>query len=83
MNKYKVKIAHVFSEVLDVEAASEEEARQKAIDILKGENYKGSPHYETTLPLEHWPVVTEEQYNEMVTQFKEELNKEKSNIITP
>jgi hypothetical protein len=89
MNKYKVKITHVFSEVLDVEAANEEEAREKAKTALQSESHASNPQYETTLPLEHWAVITEEKYNEMVKQFeaelakREEANKEESNIITP
>jgi hypothetical protein len=85
MNKYKVKITHVFSEVLDIEAANEDEAKQKAIDTLKDENYQGAPHYETTIPAEHWAVISEDQYNEMVKQFKEKMEQkeEDSNIITP
>jgi hypothetical protein len=89
MNKYKVKISHVFSEVLDIEAASEEEAKEKALAELNDEKRKAVPQYETTIPAEHWPVITEDKYNEMVVQFKEEFakqqegNKEESNIITP
>ena len=89
MNKYKVKVTHVFSEVLEVEAASEEEARTKAHAELQGKERNSAPQYETTLPPEHWAVITEEKYNEMVKQFEAELakqqevNKEESNIVTP
>jgi hypothetical protein len=89
MNKYKVKVSHVFSEILEVEAANEEEARQKARTELQDENRTATPQYETTLPSEHWAVITEEKYNEMVKQFEAELakqkegNKEESNIIIP
>jgi hypothetical protein len=89
MNKYKVKITHVFSEVLDVEASDVEEAKTKVRAIIEDENFSSNPQYETTLPTEHWAVITEEKYNEMVKQFEAELakqqeeNKEDSNIITP
>ena len=89
MNKYKVKVTHVFSEVLEVEAANEEEARTKVHNELQDQERKAAPQYETTLPPEHWAVITEEKYNEMVEQFEAELakqqegNKEPSNIITP
>ena len=89
MNKYKVKISHLFSEVLDVEAANEEEAKEKVKAVLQSEERPASPQYETTLPMEHWPVIPEEKYNEMVEQYKEELakqgeiNKEEPNIIIP
>jgi hypothetical protein len=89
MNKYKVKVSHVFSEILEVEAANEEEARQKARTELQDENRTATPQYETTLPSEHWAVITEEKYNEMVKQFEAELakqkegNNEESNITIP
>ena len=85
MNKYKVKISHVFSEVLSVEAANEEEAKEKAKAELQREDRPATPQYETTIPIEHWPVITEDNYNDMVKKYKEELSKqeEPSNIITP
>jgi hypothetical protein len=89
MNKYKVKVSHIFSEILDVEAASEEEAREKAVTELKNEERKVSPQYENTLSAEHWPILTEEKYNEILEKFEAELakqqeeNKEESNIINP
>lgn len=85
MNKYKIKISHVFSEIIDVEAANEEEAREKAKIELQREDRPAAPQYETTLPVEHWPVITEDKYNEMIEKYKEELAKseEESNIIMP
>ena len=89
MNKYKVKVSHLFSEIINVEALNEEEAKEKALNELKNEERKSGPQYETTVPAEHWSVITEEKYNEMVKQFEAELakqkegNKEESNIITP
>jgi hypothetical protein len=89
MNKYKVKVSHVFSEILDVEAANEEEAKEKAKAELENEQRPAQPQYETTIPTEHWAVITEDKYNEMVKQFETELAKQKegdneeSNIITP
>jgi hypothetical protein len=85
MNKYKVKVSHVFSEIIDVEAENEEEAKKKTVSLLEKENRNAQPHYETTLPIEHWPVITEEKYNEMIKDFESKLKEEKeeSNIITP
>jgi hypothetical protein len=89
MNKYKVKISHVFSEILDVEAENEEAAREKVKKDLIKEDRSISPKYETTLPPEHWPIITEEKYNEMLENLQQELdnqkeeNKEESNIIVP
>jgi hypothetical protein len=83
MNKYKVKITHVFSEVVDIEAENEDQARERATTEIQKDNRNSKPHYETTLPSEHWPVITEEKYNEMVENFKKEVEQEESNIITP
>jgi hypothetical protein len=85
MNKYKVKISHVFSEILDVEATNEEEARKKVKLELEKEDRPAAPQYETTLPMEHWPVITEEKYNELIKDVGAKLTEEKesSNIIIP
>lgn len=81
MNKYKVKVIHVFNELLEVEAESEAQAQEKAAGILISEGFQGNPQYETTIPPENWPVITEEEFNKIVAeQIKKE---EPSNIITP
>jgi hypothetical protein len=83
MNKYKVKISHIFSEVVEVEAESKEEAKEKASELIQKEDYQSGAGYETTLPPEHWKVITEEEFQELVRSFKEQMEKEESNIITP
>lgn len=85
MNKYKVKISHVFSEVIDVSANNEEEARTLALQELQKEDREMKAAYEATIPSEHWPVITEEKYNEMVKDVEAKLagQEEPSNIITP
>jgi hypothetical protein len=84
MNKYKVKVTHLFSEVIDVEAETEEGARESAIQELQKEDRQIGPSYETTLPPEHWAVITAEKFEEMLKEFESKLNKEEpSNIITP
>jgi len=84
MNKYKVKITHVFYEILDIEAENEESARKEAVTELEKESHKIRPQYETTLPPEHWAIITEEQYNQMIKDFESKMVKEEpSNIIIP
>lgn len=84
MNKYKVKISHVFYEILDIEAENEELARKEAVIELEKESHKIRPQYETTLPPEHWAIITEEQFNQMVKDFESKMNQEEpSNIIIP
>jgi hypothetical protein len=89
MNKYIVKVAHLFSELIDVEAETPEQAKEKAEEILKDQNRDSDPSYETTIPPENWPVITEEEYNAILKAYESEVgkvietNKEESNIITP
>jgi hypothetical protein len=81
MNKYKVKVIHVFNELLDVEAESPEQAQEKAKDLLVSEGYQGAPQYETTIPPENWPVITQEEFDKIVAEHAKQ--QEPSNIITP
>ena len=83
MNKYRVKVLHVFHEILEVEGETPEAARESAIDIIKDENHKNNLGYESTIPAEHWGVISEEDFQNMVKDFKDKLEKEQSNIITP
>lgn len=86
MNKYKVKVSHIFSEVLDVEADTEEAAKEIAVKELDKEDRNSNIEYETTVPSEHWPVISEEKLKELMEQFEAANAKpkeEESNIITP
>jgi hypothetical protein len=85
MNKYKVKVSHVFSELVDVEANDVEEAKSKAEEALKVANREAQITYEASAPSENWAVITEEKYNEMVKDVEAKLaeQQEPSNIITP
>ncbi len=85
MNKYIVKVSHVFSELIDVEANNPEEAKEKTKEILKDQNRDSDPSYETTIPPEHWPTITEEEYNSLLKEYESEMeqmikeNKESDN----
>jgi hypothetical protein len=83
MNQYKVKVSHIFGEVFNVEAESKEEAKQKVIELMQKEDFQIQAGYETTFPAEHWKVITEEEFQELVKSFNEQMEKEDSNIITP
>ena len=53
--KYQVAIREVYKVIVDVEAASEQEAKELAAELLQNENLpQGS--YETTLPDDEWQV---------------------------
>lgn len=80
MNKYKVKVTHVFSELIEVEAENEEGAKAAARKQIESEDRTARPMYEATIPEEHWPVITEDDFNKLVAEQQE---KQSSNIITP
>lgn len=86
MNKYKVKVSHIFSEVINVEADNEDAAKEIVEQEIKKEDRNSNIEYETTIPSEHWPVISEEKLKELMEQF-EAINakpkEEESNIITP
>lgn len=83
MNKYRVKVLHVFHEILEVEGETPEVAKDSAIKIIEDENHKNNLGYESTIPAEHWSVIAEEDFQNMLKNFKEQIEKEESNIITP
>ena len=92
MNKYVVKVVNLFSNIVEVEANSEDEARQAAkAKLVDSNNNEQFQHfYESTLPEEHWAVITKEKYEELKVEVEKSLegidqnsNKETSNIITP
>jgi len=82
MEKYVVKVINVFSNLVPVEAASKEEALEKAKELLlNNENQGKLQHiYENTLPPENWAVITQSEFDKirdeyLATQEKEESNK--------
>lgn len=85
-NKYMVKIVNLFSTVLEVEAKDEEDAKvqaHKKYTLNPEENRKA--YYESTLPPQHWAVITKEKYEQIKQDVEAELknNPEKvDNIIT-
>lgn len=74
MNKYVVKVSSVFSNIIEVEAEDEHGARAKAQEILEDNSVKGDGslkhYYESTLPPEHWPVITQEKYEQLKEEVK-------------
>ena len=80
MQEYAVKISSVFSNIIEVEAENEEEARLKAKDFLesqhKDQDAKPIRHYyESTLPPESWAVITKEKFEELKEQVAEAAGK--------
>lgn len=79
MNKYKVKVNHVFYEIIEVEAENEEQAKEAAIEEMKKPDHKVTPFYQQMFDKENWQVITEEQYKKLEEDFNkrmEELQKQ-------
>jgi hypothetical protein len=93
MNKYVVKVSSIFSNIIEIEAENEDEARVKAQEFLENRDSNDETmrhYYESTFPPEHWPVITQEKYEELREEIQSKLGsteekekQEDSNIITP
>jgi hypothetical protein len=84
--KYIVKVINVFSNLIAVDANNEEEAKEKAKELLvnKPDGEEFEHLYESTLPPEHWAVITQEDFDKLKEDFQKSLEpQEKSRIITP
>ena len=84
--KYIVKVINVFSNLISVDANNEEEAKEKAKELLvnKPDGEEFQHLYESTLPSEHWAVITQEDFDKLKDEFQKTLEpQEKSRIITP
>lgn len=89
MDKYVVKVVHVFSNLIETEAASEEEARHNALELLENSDQEFRNYYESTLPTENWAVLLKSDFDNIKAQVEEEFkakdleekaNEEKPNI---
>jgi len=68
--KYVVKVVNVFSNLIEVEANHEEEAKQKAKQILLNERQIPGElmikiSSSVTLPEEYWTVITKEKFDKL------------------
>ena len=84
--KYIVKVINVFSNLISVDANNEEEAKEKAKELLvnKPDGEEFEHLYESTLPSDHWAVITQEDFDKLKEDFKNSLEpQEESKIITP
>ena len=84
--KYIVKVINVFSNLIAVDANNEEEAKEKAKELLvnKPDGEEFEHLYESTIPSDHWAVITKEDFDKLKEDFAKSLEpQEKSSIITP
>jgi hypothetical protein len=85
MEKYIVKVVNVFSNLIPVEAENEDDAREKAKELLlNNETENKFQHlYENTLPPKNWAVITESEFDKMTEEYIASQKEEEGNIITP
>ena len=87
MDKYVVKVVHVFSNIVETDAASEEEAKHNVLELLQGSEQEFKNYYESTLPPENWSVILKSDYDNIKAQVEEELkaagSAEKASEETP
>ena len=88
MNKYVVKLSHVFSTITEVEAENKEGAVEAAEKWFLAEETRDDSKlfYEGTMDKKNWAVLTVEEYERLKAEVKaglENKQEESSNIITP
>jgi hypothetical protein len=85
MEKYIVKVVNVFSNLVEVEAVDENQAREKVKEILvnKEREVEFEHLYESTLPAEHWAVISKKDFDKIGEDYVAKKQSEQSNIITP
>jgi hypothetical protein len=71
-NKYVVKVMNLFSNLIEVEAENEQEAKEKAKDIVtnKEKEEDVALHYEATLPEEYWGILSKEDFDRLLEEQK-------------
>ena len=82
---YAVKVINVFSEIVTVYAEDEASAREAAKVVIETPDRDAVNVYEQTLPDEHWAVITQAAYDELVADFErmaEEMGTEKNDPRT-
>lgn len=91
MEKYVVKLSHIFSNIVEVEAENSEEAMNVAAEQHNNKEIDTDIFYEGTLGREHWRALTVAEFEELKAKIKESLpnnqeennNSESNNIIAP
>jgi len=63
--QYIVKVMSIFSNFIEIEANSEEEARQKTKELIADSKEERQIHYEFTTSPENWPVILKEDLDKL------------------
>jgi hypothetical protein len=90
---YKVKAMHIFCNVVDVEANDIDEARSLALEKIKSgvnthnqtdvfaEKVSFDIIYDSTIEPHKWPVITEEEFQNLVKEHNKDININKEEDI--
>lgn len=81
MNKYVVKVTHVFSNLIETEASNEDEARKNAMELISTDGVEFKNYYEATIPPENWNVISKEDFEKMKSDIENKLNVTKDSDI--
>jgi hypothetical protein len=73
-NKYVVKVVNMFANLIEVDANNEEEAKEKAKEIiLNNEKKENIPlFYESTLPENFWAVIPKDEFDRLKGEAEQE-----------
>ena len=79
--KYVVKVVNVFANYIEVDAETEEGAKEAAKNLLSTEDIVRSfkHYYEATIPPEHWGVLTKEEFDKLQEEKELEEAAEQKN----
>lgn len=83
MDKYIVKVVHMFSNLVEVEAESEDDARHKALENVQNTKEELKNYYESTLPIEHWAVIEKTEFDKIKAEVEEKIKTESTNQEEP
>jgi hypothetical protein len=77
-NLYVVKVTNLFSNLIEVSANNEEEAKQKAKQIVtsQGEEDKIPLLYDFTFPEDYWTALPKEEFEKLRQKAIEQENLE-------
>jgi len=79
-NIYIVKVTNLFSNLIEVTANNEEEAKQKAKEIVTNQKEEDNIplFYDFTFPEDYWTAVTKEEFVKLKNQSAQETTEQEN-----
>jgi hypothetical protein len=77
-NTYIVKVTNLFSNLVEVTANNEEEAKQKAKEIISNQTEENNIplRYDFTFPEDYWTALTKEEFIKLKAEFEKKAEQE-------